>query len=269
MNTGRAFCSRDRGNHQPRTRVTNRLCCHARALATGFLCGLRVKPFDVTHRAARLLYTSCVRQPRKTNREIEIKLRIADIPASLRKIRALGAQSQGRLLEQNTLYDTPQSDLRRRGMLLRLRVETPAEHNAHANRRERVILTAKAPPHQPLMNKRSHKRPRYKERAERELVVATSSRRWVAALTALGFRPAFRYDKYRTTFHLPSLHLDLDETPVGSILELEGSPQAIDRAARKLGFTTNAYLRATYWDLYAADCRRRGVRSKNMLFRAK
>jgi adenylate cyclase, class 2 len=269
MHTSRALRSRDRGNHQPRRRVTNRLCCHARAFATGFLLDLCQQPIDVAHRAAWLLYTSCVRQPRKTNREIEIKLRIADIPTILRKIRALGAASQGRVLEQNTLYDTPQSDLRRRGMLLRLRTETPAGHNAYANPNERVILTSKAPPHQALMNKRSHKRSRYKERAERELVVSKTSRQCIAALTALGFRPTFRYDKYRTTFRLPSLHLDLDETPVGSILELEGSPQAIDRAARKLGFTTNAYLRATYWDLYAADCRRRGVRPKNMLFRAK
>jgi adenylate cyclase class 2 len=210
-----------------------------------------------------------VRESRKTNREIEIKLRIADIPTILRKIRALGARSQGRLLEQNTLYDTPQSDLRRRGMLLRLRIETTADTNAHADRRERVILTAKAPPHQPPTKKRNHTHQRYKERAERELVVAKGSRHWIAALIALGFRPAFRYDKYRTTFRLPSLHLDLDETPLGSILELEGSPQAIDRAARELGFTYNDYLRATYWDLYAADCRRRGVRPKNMRFRAK
>lgn len=210
-----------------------------------------------------------MREPRKTNREIEIKLRVADLPTILRKIRALGAASQGRLLEQNTLYDTPQSDLRRRGMLLRLRIETPAAHNVRSRRRERVILTAKAPPHQPRTSKRSHTRPRYKERAERELVVANGSGQWIAALTALGFRRAFRYDKYRTTFHLPALHLDLDETPMGSILELEGSPIAIDRAARKLGFTGNDYLRATYWDLYAADCRRRGIRPKNMLFRAK
>jgi adenylate cyclase, class 2 len=228
-----------------------------------------VKPSRAAHRAARLLYTTCVREPRKTNREIEIKLRVADIPTILRKIHALGAASQGRMLEQNTLYDTPQSDLRRRGMLLRLRIETPARRNAPANRRERVIVTVKAPPHKPPTNRRSRKRPRYKERAERELVVANSSRQWIAALTAIGFRPAFRYDKYRTTFRLQSLHLDLDETPVGSILELEGTPQAIDRAARMLGFSTSAYLRATYWDLYAADRRRRGVRSKNMLFRAK
>jgi adenylate cyclase class 2 len=151
-------------------------------------------------------------------------------------------------------------------MLLRLRIETPATQNARSTRRERVILTSKAPLQTPRTRKRP---PRYKERAEREQVVAQTSRRCAVALTALGFRPAFRYDKFRTTFRLPNLHLDLDETPAGVFLELEGSPKAIDRAARQLGFTKNAYLRATYWDLHAADCRRRGVHPKNMLFPAK
>ena len=243
----------------PRQRLGHRFSAHP----------LR-KRSHVTHCAGDCSILVACANPEKPTAKSKSSSASLTIPTILRKIRALGAASQGRLLEQNTLYDTPQSDLRRRGMLLRLRIETPAAHNARTpSRRERVILTSKAPPHQPRTSKRSHTRPRYKERAERELVVANSSRQWIAALTALGFRPAFRYDKY--PHHIPPacLHLDLDETPVGSILELEGSPIAIDRAARKLGFTGNDYLRATYWDLYAADCRRRGIRPKNMLFRAK
>jgi adenylate cyclase class 2 len=204
-------------------------------------------------------------KPKKTKPEIEIKLRIKDIPEILRKIKSLRAQSQTRVQEQNTLYDTPQSDLRRRDMLLRLRIETPTPHNARSTRRERIILTSKAPP----QTKPTKKPPRYKERAEREQVVPQSSQQWAATLTSLGFRPTFRYDKFRSTFRLPNLHLDLDETPAGTFLELEGKPQAIDRAAQALGFSQQAYLRSTYWDLYAADCRRRGITPKNMLFRAK
>ena len=205
-------------------------------------------------------------KPKKTKPEIEIKLRIKNIPEILRKIKSLSAQSQLRVQEQNTLYDTPQSDLRRRDMLLRLRIETPTPHSASATRRERVILTSKAPLQTPRTRKRP---PRYKERAEREQVVAQTSRQCAATLTALGFRPAFRYDKFRTTFRLPHLHLDLDETPAGTFLELEGKPQAIDRAANALGFSKQAYLRATYWDLYVVDCRRRGTTPKNMLFPTK
>jgi adenylate cyclase class 2 len=211
-------------------------------------------------------YTVPVPKPKKTHPEVEIKLRIKDIPEILRKIKSLSVQSQPRVQEQNTLYDTPQSDLRRRKMLLRLRIEAAAPHNTQSTRRERVILTAKAPPHQPQTKKQPT---RYKIRAEREQVIPESSRQYAKALAALGFRPTFRYDKFRTTFRLPNLHLDLDETPAGTFLELEGKPQAIDRAAQALGFSKQAYLRATYWDLYAADCRRRGISPKNMLFRAK
>jgi adenylate cyclase class 2 len=205
-------------------------------------------------------------KPKKTNPEIEIKLRIKEIPKILRKIRSLSVQSRPRVQEQNTLYDTPQSHLRRRDMLLRLRIETPARHNARSTRHERVILTAKATPHQPHTHKHP---PRYKIRAEREQIVRKTSLQWAAALASLGFRPTFRYDKFRTTFRLPNLHVDLDETPAGTFLELEGKPQAIDRAAAALGFSKQAYLRSTYWDLYVADCRRRRVTPKNMLFRAK
>jgi len=203
---------------------------------------------------------------KKTNPEIEIKLRITAIPTILHNINSLGAKTQGRVREQNTLYDTPQSDLRRRKMLLRLRIETPTTPNARFTSSERVILTTKAPLPAPHKKNRP---PRYKERAEREQVVTKSSRQTAAALIALGFRPAFHYDKFRTTFRLPNLHLDLDETPAGTFLELEGEPKAIDRAAQALGFTKKAYLRSTYWELYAADCRRRGTNPKNMLFPAK
>jgi adenylate cyclase, class 2 len=205
-------------------------------------------------------------KPKKTKPEIEIKLRIQEIPKLLRKIRSLSIQSRPRVLEQNTLYDTPQSHLRRRDMLLRLRSETPALHNSQSNRQERVILTAKAPPQQ----RQTSKHPaRYKIRAEREQIVPQSSRQWAAVLASLGFRPNFRYDKFRTTFRLPDLDVALDETPAGTFLELEGKPQAIDRTAAALGFSKQAYLRSTYWDLYAADCRRRRITPKNMLFRTK
>jgi len=204
-------------------------------------------------------------QRQNSTPEIEIKLRITNIPKILRKIKSLGATPHPRVQEQNTLYDTPQSHLRQRHMLLRLRIETPAPLNNPTSKTERVILTSKAPP-PPQQNKKPS---RYKIRSEREQVVPQSSRQYAKALIALGFRPTFRYDKFRTTFRLPNLHLDLDETPAGTYLELEGKPQAIDRAARSLGFTKKAYLRSTYWDLYVTHCRRRGTKPKNMLFPAK
>ena len=211
--------------------------------------------------------------PRATNREIEIKLRVLDLSALFRGLRRIGATSRGRVFEQNTLYDTPDSAFRRTGRLLRLRRETPAPRNARTRgaglvRRRlppsRAVLTAKAPPYARGPASRPS---RYKERLERELVVRDPVP-WPHTFTSLGLRPSFTYEKFRTTFELPGLQLDLDETPVGTFLELEGSPHAINRAARALGFSARGYIRGTYWDVYAADCRRHGRPIKNMVFRS-
>jgi adenylate cyclase, class 2 len=199
--------------------------------------------------------------PSRTSREIEVKLRVAHLAALVRDLKRLGATQHGRVLERNTLYDTPQSDFRSRGRLLRLRVKTPALSEMAPAGPRRAILASKAPVP-------GSDRSRYKERLEREVAVE-SPERWPSALRAIGLRPTFRYDKYRTTFRLPGLHLDLDETPLGTFLELEGPPGTIDRAARALGFAPREYINGTYWDLYAADCRRRGRRPTNMLFRRK
>lgn len=197
---------------------------------------------------------------RETHRETEIKLRVADLPALIRRIRGLGAVEHGRVLEQNTLYDTPDLDFRSRGLLLRLRIETPGPSEMMRGGARRAVVTSKAPAP-------AARRSRYKEKLEREVEVRSASR-WPSTLRALGLRPTFRYEKYRSSFRLRGLHLDLDETPLGVFLELEGVPGTIDRAARALGFAPRQYIRGTYWDLQAANCRRRGRAPGNMLFSA-
>lgn len=193
-----------------------------------------------------------------------MKLRITDLPDILARIKRLAAKSHGRVLEVNTLFDTPDSDFRRRGRLLRVRIETPAPGHGMPGGKRRAVLTAKAP----LSAQSSGAKPsRYKERAESELVLRHPAS-FVSRLAPLGLRAGFRYEKFRTRFALRGLHLDLDETSVGIFLELEGRPSAIDSTAEALGFSSKDYLRATYWELYAADCRRRGVTPINMLLPA-
>jgi adenylate cyclase, class 2 len=182
----------------------------------------------------------------RTIREIEVKIRIADLPALIAKLRKLRARCDGRVFEQNTLYDTPEEDFRRAGRLLRLRTEmpAPAKRLGLPGGARKAVVTSKAPALGPGS--------RYKERLEREVVIRNPAK-WPANLRALGLRPGFRYEKYRTTFRLPGLHLDFDETSIGTFLELEGGRRAIDRAARALGFSPRDYIRATYWDLFQAS----------------
>lgn len=197
---------------------------------------------------------------RLAHRETEIKLRITDLPALIRKIRRLHPRCSGRVLERNILFDTPDSDFRRRGRLLRLRIETSAPSRLLPGGLRRAWITSKSPAETSASS-------RYKEKLEREAPM-NPARDWLAAFRAIGFRPSFRYEKFRTSFRLGAVHLDLDETPVGTFLEIEGSPREIDRTSRALGFSPRAYIRGTYWDLYAADCRRRGRTPRNMLFHA-
>lgn len=196
----------------------------------------------------------------RTKLEVEIKLTVRDKRALIDRLSRLGARAHQKVLEQNTLYDTPSADFRHSGRLLRLRTETTS------NGRVRALITAKAPPSPD--STRPADRSRYKERLERETTVRDSHRTH-RLLKSLGLRPSFRYEKYRTAFHLPGLHIALDETPIGTFLELEGRRAAIDRVARALGFTSNRYFRGTYWDLYAADCRRKRRKPRNMLFSRK
>lgn len=198
---------------------------------------------------------------RRTVREVEIKLRVRDLAALIGRLRALGARCGGRVFERNVLYDTPESDLRRGGRLLRLRVEAPARSKWLPGGRSRSVVTSKRPAP-------SSEKSRYKEKLERELAVVRPER-WPATLSSIGFRAGFCYEKCRTTFHWGGLHLDLDETPVGTFLELEGSPRLIDRVARRLGYSPRDYIRATYWDVFQTDCRARGRFPRNMLFRKK
>lgn len=195
---------------------------------------------------------------KKKLRETEIKLRVENVSGMVSKLARLGARSEGRVFERNTLYDTPDSDFRRTGRLLRVRIETPAGSSVVRAGKRAELVTFKAPVPGKLNR-------RYKEKLESEEPIK-NPRKWVRRLRSLGFKPGFEYEKYRSSFRLPGVHACLDETPIGAFLELEGSPSATDRTASRLGHGPRDYIRATYWELYAADCKRRGRTPRNLVF---
>jgi adenylate cyclase class 2 len=209
------------------------------------------------------------------HQEIEIKLPVAHLFAVRRLLKRLGArQVVPRVHESNVLYDTRTKALRRRGQLIRIRTEQSASGSGKEKRRGGVnaILTYKAPTGSPrgprqLGGKRNSKS-RFKIKAESEVSV-TGAGEMERILRGLGLHPQFRYEKYRTTYLLPGvrgLKVELDETPVGVYLELEGSRAGIDQAASRLGYSRSEYITETYGALYLADCRRRGQKPCDMLF---
>ena len=60
--------------------------------------------------------------------------------------------------------------------------------------------------------------------------------------------------------------IELDETPIGTFVELEGPAEAIDRAAEELGYSKRDYVLKNYLRLYMEDCRCRGEEPRHMLF---
>ena len=113
---------------------------------------------------------------------------------------------------------------------------------------------------------------RFKIREETEVEVADAAM-LRKIFEGLGLRGWFSYEKYRTTWKLGAatrwakdLLIELDETPAGVFVELEGSPEAIDKAAEALGYSRKDYLLKNYLELYAEDCKRRGITPGNMLF---
>jgi len=138
----------------------------------------------------------------------------------------------------------------------------------------RQILTFKRPTAQQMATP-SSRYPSFgshKVRDEIETNV-TDSANLVKIFEGLGMRGWFRYEKYRTTYQLPAakswargLLIEVDETPIGTFVELEGPPAAIDRAATELGYSKRDYIVTNYLSLYVEDCRRKGQQPQNMLF---
>jgi adenylate cyclase class 2 len=214
--------------------------------------------------------------------EIEIKLRVNDQKNLMRTLKRLGASAvgggSGRVHEWNVIFDTPEGGLAKHGQLLRIRTETPEKKSKKGRPAlgQRTLLTFKRPPFGGTAASGSAQaNHRHKVREEFQLEIADAT---VLAkiFEGLGMRGWFRYEKYRTTFRLPAgsswaggLLIELDETPIGTYVELEGPPAAIDRAAQELGYSRRDYVLKNYLALYVEECRRRGQEPRDMVFAAK
>ncbi|MBZ5626119.1 MAG: class IV adenylate cyclase [Acidobacteriia bacterium] len=181
--------------------------------------------------------------------ETEIKLAVPDANTARRVLRAAGFRvCKRRVFEANIVFDTPAMALRNAGLLLRVRQAGSVR-----------TLTYKG---RPTPSK-------HKSREELELIIP-DARVMGAILEGIGFRPAFRYEKFRTEYrqHRSGGVAMLDETPVGVYLELEGNAAWIDRTARKLGFSEQNYITVSYGALYLEWCRRLGIKPGDMVFDA-
>jgi adenylate cyclase class 2 len=134
-----------------------------------------------------------------------------------------------RHFEDNLLFDDAQGTQRRAGRLLRLRRAGGA-----------ATVTWKGP---------AALAEGVRSREELELDVSDAEV-FERILAGLGLLPTFRYQKYRETFAHDGAELVIDETPIGTFLEIEAEAESIHALAQALGFSRADYVLDSYVALF-------------------
>jgi adenylate cyclase class 2 len=192
------------------------------------------------------------------NSEIELKLPFSDPEALQTRLPQLGFHLvTPRTFEHNTLYDTPNRDLRALRQILRLRQYgdlCTVTHKRLPDDQAPVDTT------------------RYKIRIETETTIG--NREAMAEIFhQMGYTPAFIYEKYRTEWSHSAgssseaaAHLVLDETPIGTYAELEGPTAWIDQTLAALNIDPATCLTDSYGKLFLDWKERTGSPAENLTF---
>ncbi len=165
-------------------------------------------------------------------RETEVKLRVRDLAVVRETLVRAGAElARARHFEDNQLFDDATGSLRAGGCVLRLRRTADGG-----------LLTFKGP---------RQVAAGVKSREERETKVADPTALG-EILRRLGYRPIFRYQKYRESYRHRGQSVELDETPIGTFVEIEGDLEGIAAVAAELGYGAGDYVGESYVGLFFA-----------------
>lgn len=182
--------------------------------------------------------------------EREVKLLFPTAVAAREAVLAAGAvAAHARRLQDDALYDLPDETLRRKGCVVRVRIERWADTP------DTTTLTVKGPVHEGSM----------KVRDEHETRVDKSDP-LLKAFDVLGMRAWFRYQKYREEFSARGLTIAIDETPVGTYVELEGEESAILAMTTALGRSPTDFIVDSYYRLFMKRRDEFGLAGPHMLF---
>ena len=149
-----------------------------------------------------------------------------------------------RRLQRDALFDSNAGTLKTRGCALRVRSDAGT-----------TVLTFKGMPLPGLM----------KIREEHETVVADADA-LSRVLGGLGFQVWFRYEKYREEFTAPGVVIAIDETPVGTFVEIEGDENAIITMSHALGRSEADFIRLSYRTLFVQEREAAGLEGPDMVF---
>jgi len=213
-------------------------------LIIGNPCSIRT-PEPGTWKARNASRKPKVQTREPTMIEREIKLQFANAGEARTAILAAGAAPlKCRRLQEDALFDTSDESLRRTGCALRVRSESG-----------RSLLTFKGPVQASRM----------KTREEHETVVSDGDV-LTRVLESLGLHVWFRCQKFREEFAAEDATIALDETPIGTFVEIEGGERAIQFLARALGRSESDYVLDSYRGLFLQRRERLGLTGADMMF---
>ncbi|WP_031485248.1 class IV adenylate cyclase [Maridesulfovibrio frigidus] len=161
--------------------------------------------------------------------EIELKYLNADIDKLKKTLESLGGKFLSRHYERNIVLDDPGRTLFKRSALLRVR------------QAGKTTMTVKRIPANPVPSKA-------KVYVEHETEVSDFDAT-VSALEVLGYKPVFKYEKFREEWDLENCTICLDQLPFGSFIEIEGSEKDIISCAVKLNLKDSDSSKKTYHEL--------------------
>jgi adenylate cyclase class 2 len=179
--------------------------------------------------------------------EREVKLRFASPDDARAAIHAAGAAPlRSRRLQEDALLDTEDETLRLRECALRIRVESG-----------KSLLTFKGPVLPGSM----------KIRDEYETVIGDGEV-VQRVLEELGLHVWFRYEKYREEYAAEDVTIAIDETPVGTFVEIEGGEEGILAMTTALGRAPSDFVLDSYRGLFIKHREEFGLTGPNMVFSA-
>ena len=88
----------------------------------------------------------------------------------------------------------------------------------------------------------------------------------IALFDSLGYKPVFRYQKFREVWRVREVEVVIDRSPIGNYFEIEGALDVIRGVAEELGMAMDSGIRQTYADLYRQHRRTRADLPEHMVF---
>ncbi len=182
--------------------------------------------------------------------ETELKFSVDNVEAFHQAVARLDLSLKTpRTFEGNTLFDTPDRQLRARRQILRLRQYG-----------DRFLVTHKR------VSDPNAADTRYKIRIETETEVEDGPA-MAEVFCQLGFCPAFHYEKFRTEWDdVSGGHLVLDETPIGTWAELEGDPAWIESMLSRMAVPPDRCTVESYGTLFLHWKQRTGSTAEHLTF---